>query len=131
MHRLPSHSTLSRFRIASLLVVVMFVTLPLAIGFLVYGFYFREHHWFNWAGVSLLVGGFLMIVLLIMSGKLRCPLCTMPPLQNRRCAKHRTVKRIFGSHRLKVAQSILMQDSFRCPYCGEPTAMEVRQSRRG
>lgn len=105
----------------------MFFSLPIGLGFLGYGFYMSDYEWFKWAGVSVLIGLFVLLITFVMSSKLRCPLCMMPPLQNRRCSKHRTVKRLFGSHRLSVAHSILFKDSFRCPYCGEPTAMEVRQ----
>lgn len=68
-----------------------------------------------------------MVVNFILCGRLKCPLCMMPPLQNRRCSKHRTATRFLGSHRLKVALKILFAGHFRCPYCGEPTAMQVRQ----
>lgn len=112
---------------ASLLVLLMVACVPVAAGFMYYGYHTEDHGWFLWGGVAAGAGVFLLVVNFVMSGKLRCPLCMMPPLQNRRCSKHRTVKRIFGSHRLSVAVSILFKDSFRCPYCGEPTVMEVRE----
>jgi DNA-directed RNA polymerase subunit RPC12/RpoP len=64
---------------------------------------------------------------LLMGGRIRCPLCMVPPLQSRGCARHRTAEKTLGSYRLRVAKSILLAGSFRCPYCGEPTAMQVRQ----
>jgi hypothetical protein len=100
---------------------------PLALGFLCYGFVSGEHIWMLWAGATVVAGLLCMFSAFIMSNRLRCPLCMVPPLQNRRCAKHNNVPTTLGSHRLRVALSILFIGSFRCPYCGEPTAMEVRQ----
>ena len=127
MHRLPSNTSLRRFRLASVLVVVMFLTAPAALGFVVYGFASGEHGWFGVAGAVVILGIGCMGLNFIMSGRLRCPLCMVPPLLNRRCSKHKGAAKILGSHCLSVALSILFKDSFRCPYCGEPTAMQVRE----
>jgi hypothetical protein len=89
------------------------------------GFYFGPE-WFLWAGVGLSVLLGSMVTKFLISGRLRCPLCMMPPLANRGCARHRNAYRLFGSYKLAVAGSILFKDSFRCPYCGEPTAMLAR-----
>ena len=127
MHRLPSESTLRRFRIASAILIVMWICAPVVLGMLLYGFLTRENEWFAWAGLTVGLGLGCMLIVFMLSGRLRCPLCMMPVLQNRRCVKNRNVEKIFGSHRLKVAHGVLFEDSFRCPYCGEPTAMEVRK----
>ena len=129
MHRLPSSYTLRRFRIASTLVIMLFLMIPVIIGLLVSGIYLGENRWFLWAGISTGVALVCLLVNFSLGSRLRCPLCMVPPLVNRRCSKHREAARLFGSHRLKVAQSIMFKDSFRCPYCGEPTAMEVRPGR--
>ena len=55
----------------------------------------------------------------------------MPPLSNRGCARNRNAYRLFGSYKLAVAGSILLRNSFRCPYCGEPTAMVARTREPG
>ncbi len=79
-------------------------------------------------GVIAAASAFLcMVINFILCGRVKCPLCMMPPLQNRRCSKHRTATKLLGSHRLKVAAMILFTGHFRCPYCGEPTTMQVRQ----
>lgn len=130
MHRLPSHATLRRFRAASLLVILMFLSAPAALGFIFYGFIKGEHGWLAIAGGVVAAGLIFMVLNLVMSGRLRCPLCMVPVLQNRRCSKHKSAAALFGSHRLFVAQSILFKGSFRCPYCGEPTAMMVRERGR-
>lgn len=127
MHRLPSHSIVRRFRVASLLVLLMFLSAPVALACIGYGFFSGEHRCLAIAGAVVAAGVFCMVLNFIIAGRLRCPLCMVPPLLNRRCSKHKEAKTLFGSHRLEVAQSILFKGSFRCPYCGEPTAMEVRE----
>lgn len=127
MHKLPSSHTLRRFKFAALLVLLMFVMLPVAVGFAIGGVMLEEKRWFIFAGICVGVTLLCLAVNFILSGRLRCPLCMVPPMQNRGCSKHRTATTMLGSHRLKVASSIIFKDSFRCPYCGEPTSMEVRQ----
>src|SRR5690606_38898553 len=62
----------------------------------------------------------------LVGARARCPLCLQPSLLRKSCSKHRTARRLFGSHRLMAAVSIVCRGHFRCPYCGEPTAMETR-----
>ncbi len=75
-------------------------------------------------GASLL----LLIIHGILSVRAKCPLCISPVLARRSCVKHRHAKSLFGSHRLLVAQSILLQNRFRCPYCNESTTLELRDT---
>ena len=129
MHRLPSDSIKRKFRIAAFLVLLRWVSIPVAIGYLAYGLSTREHWWLVGAAIA---GGMAVIfgaVNLAMGGKIKCPLCMMPPLLGRRCSRHRTAKTAFGSHHLLVALHVLAKGSFRCPYCGEPTAMKAREKR--
>ncbi|MES2983266.1 MAG: hypothetical protein V4727_13215 [Verrucomicrobiota bacterium] len=126
MHRLPSKAILLRFRIASCVVMITALGLVFAIGCLAYGMLSDDFKWIVISGWCF--GGLLLLLVLnaLATSRLRCPLCMVPPLQNRGCSKHRSVKRILGSHRLKVATSILFSGYFSCPYCGEKTAMEAR-----
>lgn len=130
MHRLPSQDTLKKFRFISLIVVLMFLSPLIVLIFMGWGILLEEHQWFLFAGIALLFGLFCLFTNLAIGGRLRCPLCMVPPLLNRRCARHRTARKMFGSYRLRVAQSILLGNHFRCPYCGEPTVMEVRYTNR-
>ncbi len=127
MHRLPSKSVLRRFRVASIVVILMWMSVPVAIGLLIYGILSGEHDRLVYAAISVGVGLCGAVFNFILSGRVRCPLCMVPPLLNRSCSKHRTALTLFGSHKLRVAHSILFKDKFRCPYCGEPTAMAVRE----
>lgn len=128
MHRLPSDHIINKFRFAALLVVLSFLSVPAFIWLLFCGI-FVDKDWFFWAGGALLFFLFCIVTKFLIGSRLKCPLCMMPPLANRGCARNRAAKRIFGSYKLVVAGSILFKDSFRCPYCGEPTMMEAR--RRG
>jgi len=129
MHRLPNESVVRKYRLASLMVIISFLGMPVAISILIVGMFKGE------VPIILVsawcMGGTVAFIALtfIVSARLRCPLCMVPPLIRRGCSKHRHAKKLFGSYRLKVAYSILFADRFRCPYCGEPTAMEAR--RRG
>lgn len=130
MHRLPTTSILWRFRVASLLIILKIVCLLPAFVLLGYGVLIRDIVWISYAGG---VFGLLLLLLIcnmLLTSRLRCPLCMVPPLQNRGCSKHRNVQRILGSHRLHVALSILGRGYFSCPYCGEKTVMEARIKNR-
>jgi hypothetical protein len=111
-------------------VVLMFLSLPVALGFLCYGFATKENGWFPISGMVVAAGLVFMTLNWMISGRVRCPLCMVPPLVNRSCSKHKTAAKFLGSHRLFVAQSVLLKDCFRCPYCGEYTAMQVRERSR-
>lgn len=126
MHRLASKSTLSRYRLVSLLIVLRWLCIPLAVGLMGWGVIIGEKELFSWGLVGAGVCFLLLILGFMLGGKLKCPLCMMPPMQNRGCAKHTNSATFLGSHPLKVAHSVLLKNHFRCPYCGEPTAMEVR-----
>lgn len=75
-----------------------------------------------------LVGVAVLLALLqwIFASGARCSLCMMPVLSRKGCSKHRHSKRLLGSHRLRVALSILLKGSFRCPYCNEPTILRLK-----
>jgi hypothetical protein len=129
MHRLSSHHLLKRFRITSLFLVLTFLSLPVAIGFLSYGLLEKDAGWMQVAGYVLAAGLVLKVLSHIVGGRLKCPLCMGTPLRNLGCSKHKSAQTLFGSHKLDVAVSILFQDKFRCPYCGETTGMQVRERR--
>lgn len=126
MHRLPSKSVIWRYRLASILVVITFLLFSVFLGYMAYGVWQRDLEWIIVSGWIFAVGLLVLLLNLIISSRLNCPLCLVQPLLNRGCSKHRNVKRIFGSHKLKVASSILISGHFACPYCGEKTVMKTR-----
>ena len=78
-------------------------------------------------GLSLLGATLLFTVIQWMfASAAKCPLCMMPVLSRKGCSRHRQAKSLFGSQRLRVALSILLKGSFRCPYCNEPTVLRLK-----
>jgi hypothetical protein len=127
MHRLQSSSTIVRFRLTALLIGFTASIAPVAAGLILYSVAIHDRD-LTLAGLAL--GGLALltgIVQRILAARARCPLCLVPSMVRRNCSKHRTARRLLGSHRLRVATSILFRGHFRCPYCGEPTAMEARK----
>ena len=59
-----------------------------------------------------------------------CPLCMTPVLAKKQCVTHRNARPFLGSSRLKVALTILFKRTFRCPYCGELTAIKASHRNR-
>lgn len=130
MHRLSSEGTVFRYRLAAVLLLLKWLLIPGSIGFMLYALLLGHPELVH---AALGVIGFtvvLTIVQWLVAAKCRCPLCIGLPLCHTRTVKNRHAQRLFGSHRLRVAHSIFLKGYFRCPYCGEPTAMEVRERHR-
>jgi hypothetical protein len=131
MHRLPHEEYLLRYRMAAALLLFKWLMIPVSFAFLLYSLVVGER-----ALVFLALGLIGLTVMLFVSqwllaSRCRCPLCLGQPLARKACSKNRNATRLFGSYRLRVAHSIMWQGCFRCPYCGEPTVMEVRHHHRG
>lgn len=126
MHRLPSKSAITRMRFAAFLLCVKCVIFPAAATVLIYALLFQDHLLLMIAVGAFLLGGLVVIAQWIISQRTQCPLCMTPVLAKKGCMKHRSARSFLGSHRLRVALAILLKGSFRCPYCNEPTLLEVR-----
>ncbi len=118
-----------RFRMAALLLWVKCLSFMLAFGTLIYAGILK-----NAEMVMLAIGIFGISILLailqwLFALQTKCPLCITPVLVPKNCSKNRKVKTFLGSHRLRVANGILFRNHFRCPYCSEPTSLEVRTRR--
>ncbi len=130
MHRLRSKSAVHRFRLAAILLCLQLILIPLTGYLLIHSLVIDDRE------LTLIALGLLLLMLLIqilrylISGKTHCPLCMTPVLAARGCAKHRQSRPLFGSHRLRVALAVIFRNSFRCPYCHEPTVLEVRGNYR-
>ena len=127
MHRLPSQSAVVRFRLSAYLLVAATLVIFGSLLFLGYSFFFNHQDHLILAASLIGVGVVIMIIHWISAARARCPLCLTPSLAKKACSKNRGAQRFLGSYRLKVATSIILTNSFRCPYCNEPTVLEVRQ----
>ena len=133
MHRFSSIHALRRFRLAMLLLLAKYLVTPVAAGVLVYALVMQQQDlliigaWL--AGAAVLAA----ILQWIFANRANCPLCLTSVLASRGCMKHRNSRKLFGSYRLRVALSAFFRGYFRCPYCNEPTSLEVRDrnKRRG
>lgn len=113
-------------RLAAILLCVKCLLFPIALGLMLCALVLQNRGLIHIAVGTLVVAGLVVIVQWILAQRTQCPLCMTPVLAKKSCMKHRSAKSFMGSHRLRVALTILFKGSFRCPYCNEPTAMEVR-----
>jgi DNA-directed RNA polymerase subunit RPC12/RpoP len=128
MHHLRSVSSVFRFRLGALVFAFQWLVLLGSIGVLAYAYARDEREVATYASFGLLAGLLMLVLAWMLASRANCPLCMMPVLSNKRCAKHRKAKTILGSHQARVATSILFLNSFVCPYCLEQTAVKVRPS---
>lgn len=130
MHKFSSTQAVRRIRLAALLLLAKCLLAPAAAGVLLYSLSVADRQ-LTIVGMGIMIAaGAAVIMQWLVARRANCPLCLTPVLARKGCAKHRTARPLFGSHRLRVALAVLFRDRFRCPYCGEPTLMQVRESRR-
>lgn len=130
MHQFRSKSTILRFKTASLLLCLRCLLAPLASVTFIYAV-LEDDRKLTYISIGMGVAAILSAILLwILAVRARCPLCLTPVLASKDCAKHRRARTFMGSHRLRVALSILFKNTFHCPYCSEKSAMKVRGSHR-
>ena len=131
MHRLPNQKSVARFRFVALLLLasrlLMAASPVLLVCALIDGDRELTHLALALIGAALL----LTIIQYFGAARCRCPLCLGPPLAHIACIKSRNARRWLGSYRLRVAISVMLEGEFRCPYCGEFTAIAVRRRRHG
>jgi hypothetical protein len=129
MHRLPSNSAVRRIRLAALLLCAKCLVTPVAAGLIAWSSATGDR-WLAGIGVSIIVLTAVMVLLQwLIAVRANCPLCMTPVLGNKECAKHRSARTFCGSHRLRVALTVLCLNRFRCPYCGESCEVKARVRR--
>lgn len=131
MHRPRSISAARRLRLASLLVIATPLLVFTAWSLLMVSF-FANNRQLMISGSSLMVIGLVLIIVQwFVASHAGCPLCRTPVLASMGCVKHRRARRLLGSYKTRVATAIVFTDQFRCPYCNELTAMEVKERLSG
>jgi hypothetical protein len=111
------------------MLVVSALLLPLSGGWMIRGMMHNARDQVAFGFGLGLLGVLGLFFQTLLAQRVRCPLCMTPPLGSKGCQKNRKARPLFGSHRLRVACAVLAKDHFRCPYCGEPTQLEVRERR--
>ena len=131
MHHPRAISDVRRLRIASLLLLGNRFLILASAGILLLSIVASDQQLMIYGSSLVAVCLVLMIAQWIAASHAGCPLCRTPVLAPMGCAKHRKAKRLLGCYRLRVAFAIMFTERFRCPYCNEPTSMDVRERLRG
>jgi hypothetical protein len=103
---------------------------PLAAGLLVYSLLISSRQGVMFGGGLMATSLIGVILQWMVASRANCPLCMTAVLAPRACTKNRRARSFCGSCRLRVALAILFKNRFRCQYCNEPTAMQVREKIR-
>lgn len=128
MHHIRTKSVLIRFKLASWLLLSIWLLILTACGILICSAFVIDHQ------LAYLAFGMLTAALLMrltvwgLSSRAHCPLCLIHPLGHSSCSKHRTARRLLGSYRFRVACTVIFRNYFHCPYCGEATSVARRAS---
>lgn len=130
MHHPRSIYAARRLRIASLLLLVNRLLIPVAGGLILVSLITNDRSLMIYGLVVVVVSFILVVFQWMAASHAGCPLCQTPVLAAMRCMKHRNAKKLLGSYQLRVALEIMFTERFRCPYCNEPTAMDVRERLR-
>lgn len=126
MHRLRSRRSVTRFKLASWILVINWILISAAGGILIFSLIVADRS-LSYLGFGIFTGSMgLGLIQWSVSAHALCPLCLTPPIAHRRCSRHRFAQRLLGGYRLHVAISVIFRTRFRCPYCGEWTAVEAR-----
>ena len=126
MHRFPNKSIINRFKLTAVLLCFKYLMIPVISGILIYSLVINDFKLTEISVALAIITVLASILQWLLAARTRCPLCVTPVLASIRCSKHRNARSFLGSHRLQVAVAILLTKRFRCPYCNETAAMEVR-----
>ena len=84
------------------------------------------------AFIGLVMAGLSILILVlhwVVAARANCRFCITPVMAAKGCSLNRKAKSFLGNYQLRVALAVLFTGGFRCPYCGEPSILEVRQRR--
>ena len=125
MYHLRSRYAVICFKLAAWILFINWLMIPAAFITLL-GAWINIDKQLAWIAISLFGASALAgVIQWGLATLARCPLCLTLPIAHRICSKHRKAKRLLGSYRLRVACSVIFTRSFRCPYCGESTAVDT------
>lgn len=127
MHRPRSFSVVFKLWWAAFLWFLLLLLIPTALALTTW-LVFSGDLAYSWP-VIISCGSILVVTLLqwMVASGARCPLCMMPSLSRKGCARNKRAAKLFGSYRTPAVLGILFRGHFRCPYCNEPVKMRARQ----
>ncbi|MGA0845986.1 MAG: hypothetical protein ACO3RV_05540 [Luteolibacter sp.] len=116
-------------RLSAALLVLKWLLAPASVGFLLYALI--RHDPMLLIDSLILLFAFCVVLILqwIIAHDTRCPLCHVPVMLSKKCAKNTKARRLIFSYRLRVATQVGFLGRFRCPYCGEVSLLEKRKRR--
>lgn len=127
MHRFRSGTTIRRMRLTAFVVLATTLLVPVS-GLLLFVSYVLNRHELLVAGLYVMsLTVFMLILRWAFTLRTRCPLCMARVMAKNPYSSHRRAKMIFGSHRLRVALSVLLRNGFTCPYCNERAHLKLRE----
>lgn len=131
MHHPPSIHAARRMRIASLLLLCNRLLIVTAGALLLASILANDPRLMIYGIAAAAICILFIIAQSIAASHTDCPLCRTPVLASMKCMKHRKAKRLLGSYRMRVALGIIIKQQFRCPYCHEPTELDVGERLSG
>ena len=127
MHQPRSYRSARAMKLGALTLVLLCLSSIATVSLLGYAIYEGDRP-LALGGLGLLAFSVvLFIAYRVFASNAHCPLCRGPVLSGSGAQRNRNAKRTFGSHRLRVARSIIFTNSFICPYCNEATRCVVKQ----
>ena len=123
---LPSRFAVLRYKLSALGWILLLLLIPAALAASCYTMFVMER---EPAGVAIKLIGLAVLVFLmhwVFSLRTRCPRCLTGLFTRKDCSRHGSSRSLLGSHRLRVAVSVIFRNHFQCPWCGESTAMKAR-----
>lgn len=130
MHRLRTYTSVIRFRTAAFFWLLGGVLLLAAFGMMGWGVLKDDRQWFHFGALTLVALIPVILIQWISSMRAYCPLCLVPSMARKSCQKNRKARKLLGSYRTRVAFSVIFRGTFICPYCAEPTCVQVREPAR-
>lgn len=129
MQLLPSRKTVLTYKLTALAWMLLLVLVPCAVGMGFYTMFVMDR---ATAALALQIIGLALLVFVLhwlFSLRALCPRCLAGSFSRRSCSRHGSSRGLLGSHRLRVAVSVIFRNQFQCPYCGEYTAVKARSAR--
>lgn len=124
---LPSRFAVLRYKLSALGCILLLIVFPCAVGMGCYTMFVMEAAPASIALKLIGLAAILFLVHWILSLHARCPRCLTGSFTRRSFSRHGSARSLLGSHRLRVAVSVVFRNHFQCPYCGELTATKARQ----
>lgn len=126
MHRVRSNRQIFCLRLSAICFILMNATIIASISVVAFALWHADREIMEWA-LYLVIGVVATsLVYRISAGSASCPLCRSQPMLSKHCQRNRKAHRLFGSYRAIVSLCILFTNTFRCPYCGEPSRCQVK-----